>query len=237
MEKQRIKEIIIGITTLFIYFFVSIIEVFPFVLLHIDIDTFPTHLKVLYSLGCELLILAIILFLFKDLLKKDIKNMKQNYKYYFKDGLKYYFYGLGIMISSNFILLYLTGNIAGNEQTVRDILQQHPIYMFISAVLIAPLMEELLFRGAIRKIFKEKWIFILISGFFFGFLHVMGTMDETATNLENFYNFLYIIPYSSFGLVFAYMYEKYDNILVSTGFHFMHNFVALSLQILISIFL
>ena len=78
MENQRNKEIIMGITTLFIYFFASIMETFPFILLHIDIDTFPTHLKIIYSLGCELLILAILLFLFKDILKKDIKNMKKN---------------------------------------------------------------------------------------------------------------------------------------------------------------
>lgn len=236
MKEQRLREIYIGLLALFTYFFVSLTEGVPFALLKIDIKTLPENIKIIYSLGCELFILSIILLLFKDKIKRDIQDMKQNYQQYFKNSFKYYLYGLGIMMVSNLVLSFLTGGIAGNEEAIRSILGNHPIYMWISGVLIAPLMEELLFRQAIRFLFKNKWAFILISGFIFGGLHVIGTIEETNTVLENIYNFLYIIPYSALGLVFAYMLDKYDNIFVSTGYHFMHNGVALSLQILILLF-
>lgn len=226
--KDTYKRPLIGLCALLFYFTATLLQPLPFALLHIDLNTVPAHIKILYSLGYEIMILFVIICLFYQTLKKDWLDIKINHKTYFKKTIKYYFWGLGIMMFSNLILNFLSGGIAGNEEAVQTLIDDYPIYMWISGVIIAPLLEELLFREGIHYIFKNKWLFILCSGFLFGGMHVLG-------NINNMIDIFYIIPYSSLGLTFAYMLYKYDNIFISMGYHFMHNGILISLQLLLMI--
>ena len=101
--------------------------------------------------------------------------------------------------------------------------------MFITAVILAPVIEELVFRQAFRNIITNNWLFIIISGLVFGSLHVI-TSYETPTDL------LYLIPYSAPGIIFAYTLVKSKNIFVPMGLHFIHNGLLLSLQFVVLIF-
>ena len=57
-------------------------------------------------------------------------------------------------------------------------------------------------------------------------MHVILTM-------ENITDLLFIIPYSIPGVVFAYLYNKTDNIFIPAGIHFMHNGILMILQIIL----
>lgn len=133
------------------------------------------------------------------------------------------------MISNLIIKLFIDSNLPNNEQTIRDIFGISPIYIFFSAVIYAPIVEELVFRYSFKKIFSNKWIFIILSGLIFGGMHVFN-------NFENLTDLLYIIPYSAPGIVFAYMLEKSDNVFVPISFHFIHNGILISLQFFLLIF-
>ena len=100
--------------------------------------------------------------------------------------------------------------------------------MFISAVFIAPVLEELTFRQAFRNIFSNDKVFIIMSGLIFGGLHVVGNVNSPV-------DLLYLIPYCTPGFVFAYIMAKTDNVFVSMGLHFLHNGVMISLQILLMV--
>ena len=89
-------------------------------------------------------------------------------------------------------------------------------------------MEELVFRKSIKKIIPQKYLFILVSGIFFGSVHVIG-------QAEHLVEYLHIISYSIPGLVLATAYQKSDNIFVSTSIHFFHNTVLLIGQIILMI--
>ena len=109
---------------------------------------------------------------------------------------------------SNVIIIFINGgSIAGNEESIREMMKVSPIYIFFSAVLFAPLVEELVFRQAFKYMFSDKWLFIFMSAFVFGGLHLFSSA-ETLIDL------LYIIPYGAPGFVFAYMLSKTDNIFV-----------------------
>ena len=128
----------------------------------------------------------------------------------------------------------LTGNntmLPENEQIIRSNFQIAPLYMYLTSVVIAPAMEELVFRRGIRNIIKNDILFIIVSGFVFGGLHVL--LSGTANPLE----LLYIIPYSVPGFIFAYILTKTDNILVDVGLHTFHNGILMSLQFLMMIFM
>ncbi len=131
------------------------------------------------------------------------------------------------MMISNLIITFInSGGIANNEQAIRDMMSISPIYIFFSAVLFAPLVEELVFRQAFKYIFSSKVLFVFMSALVFGGLHVISS-------IESLFDLLYIIPYGAPGAVFAYMLVKTDNIFVPMGFHFMHNGILVALQILL----
>ena len=67
-----------------------------------------------------------------------------------------------------------------------------------------------------------------MSGLIFGGLHVIG-------NVNSIIDLLYLIPYCVPGFAFAYMLSKTNNIFVPMGFHFLHNGVTMSLQVILLI--
>ena len=174
--------------------------------------------------------MTIIILIFNKSLQSEFKDMRKNHKKYYKQYFKYYLIGLIIMMFSNlFIAIVSNGSTAGNQDAINDLFKISPLYIYFASVIYAPIVEELIFRKAIRNIIPNKILFILVSGLLFGGLHVIGTV-------EAWYDPLYIIPYSAPGIVFAFILYKTNNIFVSTGLHFMHNGILMSLQFLILLF-
>ena len=65
--------------------------------------------------------------------------------YYLDPMINYYIIGTIGMVIINAILQYgLNLGIAGNEESVRDLLVKAPLYTFISACILAPFQEEIL---------------------------------------------------------------------------------------------
>ncbi len=217
------KEKIINILKcifLFILFFT--ISAIPILIFRIDINKFSDLDTVIYSLACSLLFLVIIMLCYKQTLIKDFKPYFKNFGKNFEESFKYYLVGVGIMIFSNLIItLLFQGDLSTNENTVRSYINASPLLMAIDISFYAPLAEELLFRKSIRDVVKNKWLYIFISGFVFGGMHVIGT--------EGLLGLLYLIPYCSLGFTFAYIYAKTDNIYSSIILHFMHNTISLIL--------
>lgn len=230
-NKKDWKLAILGILAILTYFIFPILEIIPLQILGIDSKQMPTVIKAIYMLSYEMITLLVIMFILKDKINRDWQDMKKNHYQYFKKYFKYWFLILGLMMLSNLFILALDPNSSsGNEDTIRSIFTQMPIYMYLSAVVIAPLLEELIFRLSIRNIIKSTdWLFILISGLVFGSLHVIG-------NIETWVDLLYIFPYSMPGFIFAYILAKSDNIFVSIGLHFIHNGILMSLQTLVLLF-
>ena len=96
-------------------------------------------------------------------------------------------------------------------------------------MLFAPVVEELVFRLSLKKIFSNKWVFVILSGLVFGSMHVFN-------DFHTFSDLLYIIPYSTPGIAFALMLKDSDNILVPMFFHFLHNGILISLQFILLLF-
>lgn len=231
-EKNIEKRLITfgkGILVLFTYFILSELQTLPLVFMKVDYVTMPLVAKVIYLLSYEVLMISIICLILNKELSKAIKDIKKHHKEYFSKYLKYWFLALIIMAGSNILISFInSGAIAGNEETIRETFAKAPVYMFISAVFLAPVLEELTFRQGIRNIFSNDLVFIIISGLVFGGLHVVGNVNSPV-------DLLYLIPYCTPGFIFAYIMTKTDNVLVSTGLHFLHNGVMMSLQILLII--
>ena len=118
--------------------------------------------------------------------------------------------------------------LANNEEAVRALIDNYPMYMIFSVVLYAPFTEELIFRHGFREVFKSKYLYIFISGFVFGSLHVISSLDSISS-------LLHLIPYCALGFTFASLYVKTNNIFSSISMHMLHNTLAIVVYLIGSV--
>lgn len=227
---ENSKKILIGLGSLILYFVLTELQAVPLILAGLNLNELSTTFIAIYSLIYSIVLLSSIALIFNMTLKNHWFDLKKNHKNYFNKYIKYWFLALGIMIISNLIILLINpGATAGNEDAIKKMFEVAPIYTFISAVFLAPFIEELVFRLSIRYVVKSDWLFIILSGLAFGGMHIIGTYESPL-------DLLYIIPYSAPGLAFAYILTKCKNIFVPIGLHFLHNGLLMSLQVFVLIF-
>ena len=188
---------------------------------------FSLGARVLVSFVANIIILGILLFIYRDSLIRDFRNFfGKNVLNHLEVAFKYWLVGFMLMIISNFIISILTnGGMAANEESVRELIDLVPIYMLFDVAIYAPLTEELIFRKSIRDFISNKWIYIFVSGFVFGGLHVLSSVSSAM-------DLLFLIPYCSLGFAFAALYYKSNNIFSSICMHALHNTMAIVLYLL-----
>lgn len=221
---KKYKTEIIGILIFIFYLLYS--KYIEYLLIPFNFNNLPTVIKLVILICIDLLLLLIIAFAYLGVIAKDFKDFKKNYKKYFDEYAKYWFLNIGLMAISNIAISSVIDiKQATNQKYVESLLFKYPIYSIITAAIIAPITEELMFRLNFRKIFKTDILFIVISGLVFGFMHM-----SIATSIKEL---LYIIPYSIPGFIFAYTLKKSNNIFVPISLHLVHNTIMIIFQFLI----
>lgn len=219
------KKIIRNILIFLSYFlydavFIIIADSFGF-----DYFKLSNEKKILFSTITSFLFIIFLIFAYKDEIKKDINDFKENGKKYISKYFIYYVIGAILMGVTNLIIQSITKiNLSGNEEQIRDLIKDYPLYMTIISVITAPFIEEIIFRKSLKNIFKLKYLFIVISGFIFGLLHI--------SDFSNTGQILLGIPYIIMGIDFAYIYYKTDNVFTTMTFHIAHNLILLIIQLI-----
>lgn len=177
------------------------------------------------------LIYAIIFILVLFVNFKELKNsfgiFIKNIKIYIPYVIKNYFKMLGLMLVVAVpIVLINNGNTSNNQEAINVMFKEMPLFTILLSCLYAPFVEESLFRLNLSKLINNKKLFIVLSGFIFGLLHVIG-------QFSNIKEFLYIFQYSALGIYLAKTYKESNNIFVTISMHFMQNFLAAMLILLI----
>ena len=172
---------------------------------------------------------SILIFLFRKRLKRDfsilIKNLGTYFKYNHHIFMKYLLFYILSSISIAVILYFKIGDTVSTNELV---LSTIPLYItFILGVFFAPIVEEGMFRWCVRKITDKKWVYILLSAFIFGLIHV------NYWGMQKGIMILQIIPYSIIGMMFAEVYYNTKNLLASSLFHATWNAVMVILQALL----
>lgn len=227
--KNYIKNLLTSSIIIIFYFYFNQFLLLFLNSINIKPSTFSDTNQVIYLLFVSLTtLLFIFLLYFKDI-KKDFNNFIKNFKFYYNEYKKYWPIMIVLMTLSSIFISFFTTELAQNEETIRETLTKsipYFIYTFVSCSIIAPITEELIFRKSIKNIIPNKYLYIMISGLFFGSMHVIGQTNSII-------DYLHILSYSMPGFVLAYTYDKSDNIFVPISIHAFHNTILLFIQILI----
>lgn len=131
----------------------------------------------------------------------------------------FFVFSLGVLEAGNLVgtLLMTVAGIIKGEPIANGlnelILSMNPWTILVSAVIIAPIIEELVFRKILldRIAGYGHWTAMTVSGVIFGIVH------------GNFYQFFYAF---GLGMIFAYIYLHTGKIIYTIGFHMMINFIG-----------
>lgn len=174
-----------------------------------------THNDTLSTILYEIVILAATILIFKDRYKHDFLYLKNNFKEYVGFAFKHWFmmFGILIFVVTIQVLLGASGE-SGNQEALKTL----PfLYLIPGTIIYAPIVEEAVFRGSIRRLIKNDVVFIIVSGAVFGLLH-------TFLSEDGLYNIIiYSLNYVAMGACLAYSYVKTNNIYISMMIHAIQN--------------
>ena len=88
------------------------------------------------------------------------------------------------------------------------------VFLFLSVVIVAPIVEEIVFRGLV---FKQ------LSKYHVGYAMVISSICFACMHM----NVVQGIPTFFMGLILAYSYWKTDSLVTSMGIHFLNNLFAM----------
>lgn len=175
------------------------------------------------------LLRLVLMYLFVVLINKKRpgkNNIKINYQGFLPDSWKMLVIGLGVAGFGNWLislLFALIGDLPSVTNTIEqfnNVFQLNEILdfflMLLGAVLLAPISEEILFRGLVfeklKSIYTLPWA-IILSGIIFGIYH-MNILQGVNTFIM--------------GMVLAFVYYYRKNITDAILIHVVNNFFALT---------
>ena len=98
-----------------------------------------------------------------------------------------------------------------NEVLAEELFPESPLNLFIATVILAPLLEETIFRGLLFSRLTKKWGMawgIIVSSLAFGFLH----MDPIGAFV--------------FGVITCVLYVRTKTLLIPMALHALHNLIV-----------
>ena len=200
-----------------LFFFGSLFQYIPILIFKIDINTMSNTTSVLLSTFSNFICFVTLVLLYRKDIINGIKDLKEKKGKPLSDGFNYWFIGLMIMVLSNTIISFFSQiGTSTNEESIRLLLNSSWLAT-ISIAVMAPVIEELVWRQSLYDVLKNKTAYVVTSGIVFGALHVF------LNPITSFVDVLYLIPYCSMGLAFAYTQYKTKNIMASVTMHIIHN--------------
>lgn len=217
--KFNFKEFAKGILVICSYFILQFILIMPFAFLLTknQISENTVYLFVFSGMTITYIIA------YRKSLLKDFKEFKSNYKKILKTTAKYWLIGLAIMLISSIIIGMLGISDSVNQDANIELFKNSPIMQAIIAIILAPIIEEIVFRRSFKDFTNNKILFAIVTGLIFGGIHVITSI----TNIKDLIMLIHLIPYSSVGIALGLAYKEHNNIIGTMTMHGIHNIIAI----------
>lgn len=177
-----------------------------------------------------ILFIPIVWFLRSDLLFDYQLSLKLNKKIIGFVIAGYLYVIFGNIISNvfiNLIAFIFSSNYtpASNQIFIESMLNDNGVFlMIIGAVILGPIVEELIFRKAMFGLIRKPQIALIVSSLIFALIHVVTELFSAS-----FISIvLTTIPYLTMGFIFGFIYLKYNkNIYIVTLVHMLTNLISI----------
>ncbi len=205
--------------------------IIQFMILELNISMTYAAANAYLNLMVDGAMLIIVFLMLKDSMIQQIKEFFSHISEHILEALvlgPVLIYGANI-VGSLLVLAFGGASDSENQVLVESLLDAYPVIMSFCTVVLAPILEEMIFRGILFSWAYEynPKLAHIISAFLFGFVHVMSSV--LAGDLSEM---IQIFPYIFTGLVLSYLYEKHNNICVPIGAHAMNNLISIILNFL-----
>lgn len=158
----------------------------------------------------------IFLFIYKDKLKNDLKNIRNDLN---TKNIIVIVLFLVLSFISNIILVNMLNQEASNQEIAVSMLKSFSLLGIPAICLFAPFVEEIIYRLP----YKKNWLSIIIS-----------TIVFTLAHISNFslIQMFFLIPYLFLSISFSFAYFKNENIILSTTTHILNNLISIVLLLI-----
>ena len=181
----------------------------------------------LYQFVLYAILLAAILVFMKNDVVYDFNQFKTMKSQWFIILVTGYLYVILANYISSFLSMALSNALSipisesVNQMTIVRMLNSNGIvFIVLSAVLIGPVVEELVFRKSIFGLIKNNTIAILVSSIIFGAIHLTAEASFAEALING-------ISYFAMGLVFGFIYIKNQrNIMAPIAVHILVNLIS-----------
>lgn len=222
----------------FIFVFVAFLGISRIILIllgymGIDIANGKPEDMAYFQALIEVVAAFIIIMVYHQSLKEEYDNLKSRPKIV-EDIIKLFVIFLVVKIASavlTSVVAFMLGEEIGeseNQNAIITIAKAAPLITLISTSVLAPFVEEGIFRLSLSKLYNNKFLFIIMSGLIFGLMHIFPTTLSVSVAL------IYSITYVTMGIYLAYVYVKYDNIWYCIMIHGLNNLLSILAIILMS---
>ncbi len=221
---------------LLFHFTIGYFALYPFILVTIidlvGLDSWLTNgtIDIVYSL----LMLVLSVYLVRDLLLRSINVLAEHPLKTFKIILTTFSFMLFSSFVLNYVITYLSGlGDSANQSYIIDLFKDYPYLIIIQALVYAPIVEEIMFRGLIFGSLAKKSIplAMFVSSLLFGLAHVYESLLS-----GNFADLWFIPTYAMLGYFLNRAYLKSGTIVSSMALHFMNNALGLLAIVVVGMF-
>ena len=177
-------------------------------------------------MGMILITLYFSLWVVKEPLSRSFRFFKLNFRTSTKAVFKNFVYlWIFSIVSSLLISLIVGPQTSVNQELVVKSLIENPLLMVVMTVIFAPIVEELVFRGALYQSLRSKNNYkkaMFISMFLFSFLHIIPGLIENQSLTE----FIYLFQYAGLAFFMIRAFEETGSIWGAISVHVMNNLLS-----------
>lgn len=187
--------------------------------------------SIISSFIADILFMLGIMYVYKDNLKEDVKNLKR--KYNLKKIIITIISWVVLILIFNIIMGALTDFIApnmgktldDNSMAINNLFSISSYYTIFKTMVFSVIAEELLFRESIHDIVENKWLFIFFSATIYTLINFVFTGFGTS------YIYIRILSYFLPALIFSTAYYKNNcNIIILMLIKFTYQLIPLTLM-------
>ncbi|MFI3284767.1 MAG: type II CAAX endopeptidase family protein [Erysipelotrichaceae bacterium] len=191
----------------------------------------PLVIDDLMQYSVYILVFMLIFNTSKSFLVKEFKKFKESFNPILFDTGKYFIYLYATSFIINIFIFLLIGENSLNQQSIQVAFDTNPFLISMAALIFAPFVEEMVFRGSIYNLSKRYMnptLAAINSGLLFGLLHVY-----TSLLTGQYVDLVYLLSYGTMGYFLGKCYETSNNIYAPMLVHFINNFIAIVLMLMV----